>query len=182
MSSAPSPASRGKAGSPRADAKTVSPPTIRPGRPSDLDDLVELESRCFLPEDQFPRRSWRRLLTKGVADRSAIVLVIEGVGLAAAIIGLVRRGSQVMRIYSVAVDPSCRGMGLGGRLMRALAERGRRRGQREVSLEVREDNAAARGLYEKQGFRVVARLPRYYAGTDPGVRMRAPVDSLLRAR
>src|SRR5580658_4310513 len=98
MSSAPSPARPGKAGSPppEAPATRPPPPTIRLGRPSDLDDLLALEERCFPAEDRFPRRSWRRLLTTSMRERRALVLVIEGAGLAAAIAGLLRTGSHVL--------------------------------------------------------------------------------------
>ena len=34
------------------------------------------------------------------------------------------RGSRVLRVYSLAVDPACRGQGLGGRLIRALVAAG----------------------------------------------------------
>jgi ribosomal protein S18 acetylase RimI-like enzyme len=176
MSSAPSRASPGKAGSPRAERAI---PSIRLGRPADLDGLVALESRCFSPDDQFPRASWRRLLSTAVPAGTAIVLVIEGAGLAAAIAGLLRRGSGVVRIYSIAVDPACRGQGLAGALMRGLARRARARGRAWMSLEVREGNAAALALYGRYGFAIVERLRRYYGGRADGVRMRAALADVL---
>lgn len=179
MSSAPSPANLGTGGSRPAEARP--PATIRAGRLSDVDDLVALEGRCFPPEDQFPRAAIRRLLRDSVPAGRAVVLVIEGAGLAAAIIGLVRRTSQVARIYSIAVDPACRGQGLAGQLLRALARRLQARGCTALSLEVRAENAPARALYDKLGFVVTATLPRYYGGRHPGVRMRAPLARLLRA-
>jgi ribosomal-protein-alanine N-acetyltransferase len=197
MSSARSPANRGKAGSKppeagpavpargvavaagRATPAPIAPPTVRLARLGDLGDLVELEERCFPPEDRFPRASWRRLLGPAASNGSAISLVIEGAGLAAAIVGLMRRGGRTARIYSLAVDPACRGRGLANLLMAALARRMRQRGCRWLSLEVREENQAALGLYGKLGFSLYRHLPKYYAGIAHGVRLRGDIDAVL---
>ena len=186
MSSAPLRASPGKAGSRRASATTApvpppprSEPSVRRARASDIPHLVELETRCFNQDDRFPRATWRRLIGPASAQGKAQVLVIEGAGLAAAIVGLVKTGGKTARIYSLAVDPACRGRGLAGILMTALARRVVRRGCHAMSLEVRADNEAALGLYQKVGFEVVARLPRYYAGRDPGLRLKVPLARYL---
>jgi ribosomal protein S18 acetylase RimI-like enzyme len=183
MSSAPLPASPGKGGSKRASAPTPATtsesPSVRRARASDIDHLVELEHRCFSDEDRFPRATWRRLIGVATQQGKAQVLVIEGVGLAAAIVGLVKSGGKTARIYSLAVDPACRGRGLAGILMTALARRVLKRGCNAMSLEVRADNQAALGLYQKVGFTVVAELPGYYAGTDPGLRLKVPLRTYL---
>ena len=57
---------------------------------------------------------------------------------------------------------ACRRQGVGRRLLRACMERLEQRGCRELFLEVRESNAAARALYESEGFEQVGRRPRYY--------------------
>ena len=181
MSSAPSPASRGKAGSKpaKAPSRSGAAPSVRTGRARDLPLLVALEERSFPKEDRFIPSIWRRLLGPGLRSGSAQVLVIEGAGLAGAIVGLIRAGGRTARIYSLAVDPACRGRGLAGILMMALARRAERRGCHWLSLEVRASNEAALGLYAKLGFVVRTRLPGYYTPTEHGLRLRVDIPTFL---
>ncbi len=51
------------------------------------------------------------------------------------------------------VRPHAHGAGLGKALVSAAIERARARGCRRLELDVDEDNAVARGLYESLGFR-----------------------------
>ncbi len=55
--------------------------------------------------------------------------------------------------------------GIGSELIKALMKRARNQAATAILLEVRESNLAARGLYEKRGFREVGRRRSYYA--DP---------------
>jgi ribosomal protein S18 acetylase RimI-like enzyme len=64
-------------------------------------------------------------------------------------------------ICGVALFPAARGAGIGSRFM-ALAERSaRERGLHKTSLIVFEQNEGARRLYERLGYREVAREPIY---------------------
>ena len=139
---------------------------IRPARPADLDALVTLESG-FPEEDRFDRRTWRRLLggqtaalvheSGGVIDGSAVLLF--------------RQGSDIARLYSIAVAPSARGAGLGARLLAACEEAARARGARALRLEVRASNSSAHRLYDSAGFRVIAALESYYPDGEAAHRM-----------
>jgi [ribosomal protein S18]-alanine N-acetyltransferase len=63
---------------------------------------------------------------------------------------------------NVAVTGSWRGRGIGQRLVAAVLDRAEQRGVREVFLEVRPSNTAARSLYERFGFAPVGRRRNYY--------------------
>jgi [ribosomal protein S18]-alanine N-acetyltransferase len=63
---------------------------------------------------------------------------------------------------NVAVTGSWRGRGIGHRLVAAVLDRAEQRGVREVFLEVRPSNTAARSLYERFGFAPVGRRRNYY--------------------
>jgi [ribosomal protein S18]-alanine N-acetyltransferase len=71
-------------------------------------------------------------------------------------------------ILSVAVASSRRGRGLGRKLLDLHLRRLAGLGATAIFLEVDEDNAPARRLYARAGFRDVGRRPAYYArGAQP---------------
>ncbi|MBA3710272.1 MAG: GNAT family N-acetyltransferase, partial [Planctomycetes bacterium] len=78
------------------------------------------------------------------------------------------------------VGPEQRGRGLARILVRALARAARARRCTTLSLEVREHNAAARGVYEKLGFTAEEHLPEYYEDGAHGLRYRAAIGRLIR--
>lgn len=63
------------------------------------------------------------------------------------------RGYPLMNIHDIAVMREWRGLGVGRLLLKTLAAQARREGCCKLTLEVREDNPAARALYESEGFR-----------------------------
>ena len=79
-------------------------------------------------------------------------------------------------ILTLAVRPAARRGGQGARLVGEGVLAAAARGASRVFLEVAEDNAAARALYQKAGFLKAGRRPGYYAGTDGSRR-----DALLLA-
>ncbi|MBS7622958.1 ribosomal protein S18-alanine N-acetyltransferase [Candidatus Bathyarchaeota archaeon] len=69
-------------------------------------------------------------------------------------------------ILSIAVRDDCRRKRIGSGLLDALIERLRLKEVKEVFLEVRESNVAARSLYEKAGFKLSGRIKGYYGKDD----------------
>jgi [ribosomal protein S18]-alanine N-acetyltransferase len=65
-------------------------------------------------------------------------------------------------ILNLAVAPGGRRRGLGRALVEEILSELSERGARNIYLEVRESNAAARALYATHGFREVGRRPGYY--------------------
>ncbi|HXO84069.1 MAG TPA: ribosomal protein S18-alanine N-acetyltransferase [Gemmatimonadales bacterium] len=65
-------------------------------------------------------------------------------------------------ILNLAVGEGGRRRGLGRALVQAIVEALSERGVRQVYLEVRESNAAARALYATFGFKDVGRRKAYY--------------------
>jgi ribosomal-protein-alanine N-acetyltransferase len=68
-------------------------------------------------------------------------------------------------IVNLAVHPEYRRQGLGGMLLRALFEKGEKRGVERITLEVRASNTDAQEFYKKFGFQEVAIRKRYYRDT-----------------
>lgn len=149
---------------------------IRPASPHELDLLVRFEAQCFPHiEDRFSRRRLRSLLS----NTRAPVLIAEtpthpvGCG-----IGLIRQHTSGVsaRIYSVAVLPDARGLGVGRRLAEMLLAEFSKAGARRTYLEVRVENTPAIALYVSLGFRQVSELPDYYAPGQHGLSFCRPLD------
>jgi ribosomal protein S18 acetylase RimI-like enzyme len=139
---------------------------VRDATPADLDGLVGLENRCF-EADRLSRRSFRKLIGSSTAS---LRLATRAGRVAAYALLFFRAGSDVARLYSVAVDPAHRGAGLGPLLLADCEATARARGLGLLRLEVREDNAGAIRLYERLGYEPIGRYPRYYADRTDALR------------
>lgn len=141
---------------------------LRAARPDDLPALLDLERQ--FPGDRMSRRSLRRLL----ASPTALWILADDLGaLRGYALVLLRRGSEVGRLYSLMVAPAARGQGLGFRLTGAAMVAARDAGRRRLRLEVRADNAEAVALYRRAGFREIGRTPAYYEDGQDAVRFEA---------
>ena len=154
---------------PAAPAAAVDDITIRPARREDVDAICTLEQGCFSAYN-LSRRQLQYLQHR----HTAVFLVAEQGGrVVGEGIALLRHHKQSLsgRVYSLAVDPACRGRGIGERLMRAMVHELRHRHVRRVYLEVEATNAPAVHLYERLGFRGIGALPDYYGDGKDGLHM-----------
>lgn len=69
---------------------------------------------------------------------------------------------DVADVMTIAVQPRGRGTGLAGELLDWMKSDARDSGAQALLLEVREDNHAARKLYERGGFSQISVRRRYY--------------------
>jgi ribosomal-protein-alanine acetyltransferase len=138
---------------------------LRPAIEGDLREIVRIESECFA--DPWSEESFRRLLSVQPAIFLAAVFPPEFTLAGYAIAFAVGEDGEVL---NVAVEPNFRGKGLAGQMVDALLIELAARGVRKAFLEVRESNAAARGLYGSRGFTEIGRRHAYY---------RRPVEDAL---
>jgi ribosomal protein S18 acetylase RimI-like enzyme len=138
--------------------------TIRLAAAADISRIYELEQICF-QYDQMTKQNIRHLIR---SPQSSFWLWLgEDDQLLGYIIVLYHKRRCFARIYSVAVHPQSRGMGLGSQMVSWVENEVQERGLAEVRLEVKPDNSAALKVYLKQGYKVVARKEAYYTdGTD----------------
>ncbi len=83
---------------------------------------------------------------------------------------IVTRKGGTPYLWSLAVDPSNRGRGLGSGLLEEIAATYRAQGETKIELTVNVNNSAQK-LYFDHGFRVIRVVPKYY-GEASGLRMR----------
>jgi [ribosomal protein S18]-alanine N-acetyltransferase len=69
-------------------------------------------------------------------------------------------------IATIAVHPDYRGRDIGRTILLTALRECVTEGARSATLEVREHNTVAIGMYSKLGFEVVGRRKRYYQDTD----------------
>jgi len=124
-----------------------------------LPDLVKLLNQGF--EGYFvPIRiemtDFLTMLRKDGTDLTASqVLIVDDVPSG---IALIARRGWTSRLAAMGIAKERRGLGAGSWFMELLMEQARRRGEREMVLEVIEHNEVAVKLYQKAGFHIVRRL------------------------
>lgn len=137
---------------------------LEAARPSDIDELLQLEARCFATP--WSRAMYEEELRR--LDTDAVRLVVRDRDRGGRIVGaaLAARIGDCWHILNVLVDPIARRQGIAARLVAQLLERTGARGAGEGwLLEVRDGNDAAVALYERAGFTHAGRRRGYYAET-----------------
>ncbi len=142
---------------------------IRKATPEDIAIIRKLEQESDTAA-HWGEREYGALFASEAPRRIVLVAADEAGG---QVLGFViaRCADDEWEIENVVVASSGRRRGVGSALVRSLLQQARRFEAASVLLEVRESNAAARGLYEKIGFNQVGKRPSYYR--EP------PEDALL---
>lgn len=147
--------------------------TLRPHRPGDIGWMVarhgELYTREYGWDDTFEalaaevgaqflrdfdpacERAWIAELDSG-----------ERVGC----VFLIRKSAAVAKLRVLLVDPKARGLGIGAGLVQACIDFARAKGYRKITLWTNSVLTAARAIYEKAGFRLVASEKHHSFGKD----------------
>jgi ribosomal-protein-alanine N-acetyltransferase len=131
----------------------------------DLPALHQLDQACFAQGIAYSKAELQYFLNHPscscwVAEQPNNKLVgfvvIERAGL---------HGRRAGHIVTLDVDPAARRHGLGTLLMQTAEEQMKQEGASWMSLEVAENNPAARHFYRNLGFITRGKIPKYYGGT-----------------
>jgi [ribosomal protein S18]-alanine N-acetyltransferase len=135
---------------------------MRPMWWTDIERLVALECELF-PDDAWTAPTWWAEL----AARPRRDYVVEE-GPYGTIDGYagVDLGGEVADVMTMAVVPGAQRRGLGRRLLEELVSRAEGDHAAYLMLEVRDDNVAARNLYQTRGFELLNTRRRYYQPGD----------------
>jgi len=128
-----------------------------------LGRLFEIEKQSF-KEEAFSKPQVAYLL-EDLASISLVARVDEGI--TGFVIGRLELSTEGVagHVMTIEVVPDFRRRGIATLLMLEIESRFRKRGAVESKLEVREENAAARGLYRKLEYVETASLIGYYGLT-----------------
>ena len=130
-------------------------PVVEPATLRDAQRLAQLHGASF-------HRGWGESEFESmIAERNTLVHRLR---LGRKIVGFAvsRIGADEAEILSIAIDADKRGRGLSRNLLLTHLGHLAGRGARCIFLEVEENNAPARRLYERCGFAIIGRRERYY--------------------
>ncbi|MGW5153937.1 ribosomal protein S18-alanine N-acetyltransferase [Nonomuraea wenchangensis] len=146
--------------------------TLRPMTSADLPAVMTIERATF------PLDAWSEGMMRGELDdmprtRHYVVALDEDeivgyAGLAAA--------SDQADVQTIAVLDKHQGRGIGSALLTELLAEARRRGAREMFLEVRADNPRAQAVYRRFEFEEIGTRRRYYDDGTDAIMMRRKLD------
>jgi len=143
----------------------------------DIPELRRLECAAFPEVDWFPAYAFRRLLSRAPDHHPILVACLAEAPdiLLGDSILYFRKGSRVVRMYNIVVDPACQGMGIGSLLMNAALDTARQRDGNRIYLEVRVSNAHAIAFYIRHGFSRVREIACYYPDGEAALKMERSV-------
>lgn len=144
---------------------------LRPATLDELDELLRLEAACF-DTDRLSRRSFRRAITR---TNTICLVSAAGPHLQGYALVSLRANSPLARLYSIAVDPACRGQHLGETLLNAAETAARDAGCIAMRLEIRRDNSTGLQLYRRMGYRQFGVHAYYYEDHMDALRMEKPL-------
>lgn len=147
-------------------------PILRPHAPGDLGWVVSRHGALYAAEYGFDL-TFEALVAEIAAGflkafdparERAFVAQRDGTRLG--FVCLVRADDETAKLRLLLVEPSARGLGLGARLVDACTDFARGAGYRRVVLWTNDCLVAARRLYERAGYRLVASEPHRSFGQD----------------
>ena len=144
---------------------------IRHGTEADLDALVALDVLCFDERFRFSRAAMHRF----TAGSNKVTLVAEDDrtgALAGFLIVTLHRKYYVGYVTTLDVAPEFRRRGLAAELMTEAEALAAADPVRWMELHVSVENAPARGLYEKLGYRVITQADDFYGRGLPALCLR----------
>ena len=145
---------------------------LRPPVPGDLGWVVQRNGALYAAEYGWDE-TYEALVARLVADFAAradrageAAWIAEAGGERAGCVFCMRKSEQTAQLRLLLVEPSARGLGIGGRLVAECVAFARRAGYREVVLWTNDALHAARRIYQRAGFELAGSKPHHSFGHD----------------
>jgi GNAT superfamily N-acetyltransferase len=144
---------------------------LRPPAAGDLGWVVQQNGALYAAEYGWDS-SYEALVAKIVADYAARAdpreagWIAEVDGEPAGCVFCMRKSEETARLRLLLVAPRVRGLGIGGRLVAECVSFARRAGYKDMVLWTNDVLTAARRIYERAGFELVASAPHHSFGHD----------------
>jgi DNA-binding MarR family transcriptional regulator/GNAT superfamily N-acetyltransferase len=145
---------------------------LRPPRPGDLGWVVHRHGAVYAQEYGWDE-TFEFLVARIVADYAAgrdpereAAWIAEVDGEPAGCVFCVRKDASTAQLRLLLVEPSARGLGIGGRLVEECLRFARAAGYRQVKLWTQDCLTAARRIYQAAGFRLTAEGEHHSFGHD----------------
>ena len=142
--------------------------TLEPARISDAARLATM-SHDYVETGLKPAWSTSRI-TWHIRHPESIVLTARTADVVSGF-AIMRYADDVAHLNLLAVDAAYRRRGVARRLMTWLEETAFTAGTFIIGLELRATNEAAFAFYTALGYRELGRVPGYYQGVEPAIRM-----------
>lgn len=150
------------------------PPTnyaIRPLTVRNLNELLRLNIRCFQNGESYNKQTFNYLLTQ---PQGLGFMAVTPPGDIVGFILVVNNPNGAADITTIGVAPEHRRRGIAGSLIDQVEAALRHREISTVVLEVRVSNFAAQNLYNRSGYIIAQKMPRYYQnGEDAFLMMKS---------
>ncbi len=130
---------------------------IRPYRSTDQAFVEQLAGEAFAEFSQRPGAHTLSMLRTG----STLIAERDGRPVGFSVTDF--RGEGPAHLVAIAVDYQERGLGVGSALLAAEQARARRRGSPALELCTADGNLEAIDLFRRRGFKILRRVPHYYA-------------------